>query len=506
MKNTEIDKILKKQTNTLYGKGVSAKDYHKVILPIIFIKFLTSKVEEDWKEFARKEGIDPTENNYQNYLDEAEMNDSFISIDWEFLWSNIKSTSSDNIKQKLDGVFKSLEKFTPEYKDMSIYSYVTSDLPNSNLMSQIEYIENNYEYDKTESIDLFGYIYEHFLEKYNVLQGRGGEFYTPHTIVKMMASITEDRIDKNNDEVLIYDPTMGTGGMLTQSLNFLINKGFKKEQLKFFGQEITKETWNMSRMNFILRTQSWSFGPKAEDTFLNDLHKNKMFDVILSNPPFNLPFTKEEYGHLVTDDRFSKYGIAFGDGKANYNFFTHIVSHLSDVGVAAVVMQPAACQSSNNDEIAIRKKYIQDNLIEAIIRLPQNIFENASIGANIWVFNKSKKRKDILLVDLEKETKKEKTLQIIPDDVIYKITKLFNAFNQTQDTSIESDLKYAIVDNETILSDHEVKINISQYIKVEEQVITINTKDLAEQVKSLKTEITKSLKELDTIIDYLIKE
>lgn len=508
MDTRKIDSMLKKQANMLYSKGIAANSYHKIILPIVFIKFLTSKVENDWKTFAKNKNLIDTSENYKRFLQESEFEENFISIDYEYLWTKILKTSTNEIKTKLDGVFLSLEKYENRYKKMSIFSFSSSNIPNSYISKQVEFIENNYEYDENEWIDLFGYIYEYFLEKYNVKQGRGGEFYTPHSIVKLMVNVTEERISKTKKEIKIYDPTLGSGGMLTQSLLFLTQKWKDVSNVLFFGQEILEDTWNMSKMNFLLRTQSWDFGNKAADTFLEDQFQDIKFDIILSNPPFNVDFLKVDYETLENNKRFEKYGIIFGAKKANFNFFTHIISHLSNDGIAAVLMQPSTGQTTNNlKEVEIRKKYIKENIVEGIINLPQNIFTNSPIGANIWIFNKNKKHQNILFVDLSNSTKKKNKIETIEDDIIKLSKELFTQFVNFKTTKkIKSSIPFAIVSNKKILKDEYARLNINEHIKVNKKNKIISKEEITMELKKLKNDLEKTFNDIEKTINYLIKD
>ncbi len=508
MGTRKIDSMLKKQADMLYSKGIAPNSYHKIILPIVFIKFLTSKVEKDWEKFAKNKNLNITKENYRKYLKECEFESNYIAIDYKYLWSQILNTSSDEIKAKLDGVFTSLAKHEKTYKNMSIFNFSSAKITNSYISKQVEFIENNYEYNENEWIDLFGYIYEYFLEKYNVKQGSGGEFYTPRSIVNLMVNITEERISKTKKQIKIYDPTLGTGGMLTQSLLFLSQKWKNVSNVHFFGQEIQEDTWNMSRMNFLLRTQSWDFGKKAADTFIDDQFENKKFDIILSNPPFNINFLRNDYEILEDDKRFKKYGIVFGAKKGNFNFFTHIISHLSNDGIAAVLMQPFLSQASNSlKEVEIRKKYIQNNIVEGIINLPQNIFINSPIHANIWIFNKNKKHQNILFVDLSNNTKKENKLQIIEDKTIKLLTNLFTKFvNYNETKKLESSIPFAIVSNEKILKDKYARLNINEHIKIYKKNKVISKKEIAIELKKLKNNLEKTFNDLEKTINYLIKE
>ena len=508
MDTKKIDSMLSKQANMLYAKGVDANKYHAIILPIVFIKFLTTKVENDWKRYAKNKNLDPrNKNDYNNkFLRKVKIESELIAIDYEYLWSQFLKTPSSEKKAKLDGVFRSLAKYQSSYKGMSIFSFSSSNIKNSDIDKQVQFIENHYDYKESEAIDLFGYIYEYFLEKYNVKQGRGGEFYTPHTIVKLMVNILGTRISESKDEIKIYDPTLGSGGMLTQSLDFFSKKLDDISKVNFFGQEIKDETWNMSRMNFLLRTQAWNFGKKWNDTFSDDEFPNLKFDIILSNPPFNRPFKKDEY-QLENDERFQKYGLVYGSKNANFNFFTHIISHLNDDGIAAVLMQPAASQASNNSkEVEIRRKYIENNILDAIISLPQGIFTNTPIGAQIWVFNKSKKHKNILFLDLTNKTIRKNKLEIFNDDVIKLATTLFTEFSRPNNLKIKSPLQFAIVPNEKILEDEFARLNINEHIKIENEQSIVSKKEIASELSKLKIDLEKTFNEIEKTINYLIKE
>ncbi len=475
----KILSTLDRAANKLRNK-IEGQDYFKVLLSLIFIKFLTTKTELEWENF-RKDEVD----SYEEFiLEKGEYDATVTIVDEEFLWSNLRNSKDEDLKSKLDGVFNSLEKHQKECNSISIYKFTSSEIPVSTLRQIIELIEQEVKFSETDYVDVFGEIYEYFIAKYSTDAGRGGEFYTPHSIVNLMVAITESRFEKDSKQLKIYDPTMGSAGMLVQSLNYLttVNQ-IDKEKLLFFGQELKKSTWSIAKMNFVLRGVQWDFGPKNDDTFLNDIFKDKKFNVILSNPPFNLDFHEEDYGLIRNDERFKDYGLVFGSRMANYNFFNHIIWHLEENGVAAVVMQPAAGKSTK--EKPIREKYLDNDIIEAIISLPQSIFSNTSIASNIWVFNKNKLRNKgkILFLDLNGETIKENTQEVFENKKIDEIKELFDKFINNE--QINSNLNYSIIKVNEIKDNFSSDLSVSNHVKIEEEVTVISKEEIAKEFKNI---------------------
>ncbi len=494
----KILSALDRAANKLRNK-IEGQDYFKVLLSIIFIKFLTTKTELEWNEFSKE-----TASSYDDFILLKGKYDSEVTmVDQEFLWSNIRSCSDDELKSKLDGVFKSLEKHQDECKGMDIYKFSSSDVNVNTVRQIIELIENEVDFDSNDYVDTFGQIYEYFIAKYSTDAGRGGEFYTPHTIVNLMVSITEGRYSKDADGLKIYDPTMGSAGMLVQSLNYLTNEqGVSKDKLFFFGQELKNSTWSIAKMNFVLRGVQWNFGEKNDDTFMNDIFKGKKFDVILSNPPFNLDFPEEDYGHLRDDERFQDYGVVFGAGKANYNFFNHIINHMNDDGVAAVIMQPAAGKSNTPIEKEIRSKYLNENIVEAIISLPQSIFSNTSIASNIWIFNKGKKDEEVLFLDLQSDTIRRDKQEIFTDETINKVKELF--MSRIKGIDFKSDLKYEFISNKDLIEKHNSELSVGNHVQIIEEIETVSKEDLIksfnkilENSEQINERIKKAIKLLD---------
>lgn len=491
--NTKILNTLDKAANKLRGK-IEGQDYFKVLLSIIFIKFLSTMTEIEWNKFKAED------DNFDNFLNIKGNYDSSVYVfDKEYLWSEIRSSTDDDLKNRLDGIFSSLGKYQPECNNISIYSFQGSDVSVQTLRQIIELIEQEVKFDEGNYIDMFGNIYEYFIAKYSTDAGRGGEFYTPHSIVNLMVAITESRISKTSKQVKIYDPTMGSAGMLVQSLNHLTKRGLSKDKLLFFGQEMKKSTWSIAKMNFILRSVQWDFGEKNDDTFSNDLFKGEKYNVILSNPPFNADFNESDYGDLITDERFKDSGIVFGKGRANYNFFNHIIYHLDAKGIAAVIMQSAAGKSPK--EKFIREYYLKNNLIESIISLPQNVFSNTSIASNIWIFNKNKKNDEILFLDLQKETEKINKLESFSDEKISSIAKLFSQFIKNE--KMDKLLNFKSVANSDIIEKFNSDLSVSQHVIVENSLEKIDPSELKNDFKEILKENEEISKKIKKAIDLI---
>lgn len=482
---------IEKATNKLRNK-IDAADYYKVILSIVFLKFVTSQIEWNWNNYK-------DDMTYEEFIETIAGFDKKINqIDQEFLWTNIKNCEIDKIKQKLDGAFMSLEKHQPELaRDLSIFSFQASSVQVSSIAKVIEIVDDEIEFDNENFSDTFGTIYEHFIGKYSITQKRGGEFYTPHSLVELMTSITEFRL-KNKEKIQIYDPTMGSAGMLVQSLTFLTKNNISIDRIKFFGQEMNQTPWKIARMNFLLRGVNYNFGIKEADTFLEDLHSKEKFDVILSNPPFNEDFDKENYGNLINDPRFKKYGLIYGSGRANYNFFNLIISHLNETGVAAVVMQAAA--GTSGPEESIRKRYIEDNVVEAIIQLPQNVFTNTSIPSTVWIFNKNKIDDQILFVDLSQKTKRSGTVEVFENTTIEEAQAIFA--KRFSGEVINLDFAKSI-DRFEILNKYSARLSVQDHVKIEKEVITLSPQQLALEIETTLNEFEENLDEMKEVIKKL---
>ena len=236
-----------------------------------------------------------------------------------------------------------------------------------------------------EEKDLIGHVYEYFLKEFAVNATKEeGEFYTPHDVVQLIASMIEPY------DGTLYDPCCGSGGMFIQSAALVKSKQGDINRINIYGQEKDAATYRLAKMNLALRGLSHNLGATNDSSFTHDLHKGLYFNYIMANPPFNLKGWYDE--NLKNDPRWADYQTP-PVGNANYAWILHILSHLKHTdGVAGFLLANGALNDS--DTLEIRKKLIQKDKIEAIIVLPRELFITTDISVTLWVLNQNKKGGD----------------------------------------------------------------------------------------------------------------
>src|SRR5574344_3103945 len=383
-----MEETLWESANKLRG-SVESAEYKHVVLSLIFLKFISDTFEERKKELIAE--------GKEAYIDMTEfytMKNVFY-LPEESRWSYIKANAKQpNIAIKIDTALFNIEKNNKALKGALPDNYFSRiGLDTSKLSALIDTINNiNTLADKSQ--DIVGRVYEYFLTKFALQEGKGkGEFYTPKTVVNLIAEMIEPYKGK------IYDPCCGSGGMFVQSLKFVENHAGSTKDISVYGQEGTSTTYKMATMNLAIRGIPCDLGEKAANTFTNDLHKDLRADFIMANPPFNQKDWREE-NELTQDSRWDGYVVP-PTSNANYGWILHMVSKLSQNGVAGFLLANGAL-SGEGQELEIRKQLIENNLIEAIVILPRNLFYTTDISVTLWILNKNKKAR---VVEQNGETK-----------------------------------------------------------------------------------------------------
>ncbi|HUZ57867.1 MAG TPA: class I SAM-dependent DNA methyltransferase [Hanamia sp.] len=380
-KQKSIEETLWDSANKLRG-SVEPSEYKHVVLGLIFLKFASDKFEERRQELIAEEK--------EKYVDMVEFYTSknvFYLPEisrWSYLIANAKQ---DDIAIKIDTALFTVEKNNPALKGAlpdNYYSRMSLDV--SKLASLLDTI-NNINTLKDKEQDIVGRVYEYFLSKFAIAEGKGkGEFYTPKSIVNLIAEMIEPYKGK------IYDPCCGSGGMFVQSMKFIESHHGNKKDVSIYGQEAITTTYKLAKMNLAIRGISANLGDIAENTFFRDQHKDLKADYVMANPPFNQKQWRAD-NELTNDPRWAGYEVP-PTGNANYAWILNMVSKLSENGVAGFVLANGAL-SGNGTEKDIRKKMIENNLVEAIVVLPQNMFYTTNISVTLWFLNKNKKERTI---------------------------------------------------------------------------------------------------------------
>ena len=241
---------------------------------------------------------------------------------------------------------------------------------------------------------MLGQVYEYFLGMFASAEGkRGGQFYTPASIVKTLVAVLAPHHGQ------VYDPCCGSGGMFVQSEKFIEAHGGKLGDVSIYGQEANPTTWRLAAMNLAIRGIDFNLGREPGDTFTRNQHPDLRADFILANPPFNI--SDWWHGSLKGDPRW-----VYGDppqGNANYAWLQHMLHHLKPTGRAGIVLANGSMSSSQNNEGDIRAAMVDADVVEVMIALPGQLFFNTQIPACLWFLTKEKKRKgEVLFIDARK--------------------------------------------------------------------------------------------------------
>lgn len=363
--------------------SVESSEYKHVVLSLVFLKFVS-----DMFETRKQELIDEGQEQYVDMVEFYTMKNVFY-LPEESRWSFIqKNAKQDDIALKIDTGLATIEKNNKALRGALPDNYFSRlGLDTSKLAALIDSIDNFSTIEDNEQ-DLVGRVYEYFLGKFAATEGKGGgEFYTPKCVVNLLAEMIEPYQGK------IYDPCCGSGGMFVQSVKFVESHQGNTKDISIYGQELTTTTYKLAKMNLAIRGISANLGDVPADTFFKDQHPDLKADFILANPPFNLDQWRAT-DELTDDPRWSGYDVP-PTGNANYAWILHMVSKLSETGVAGFVMANGAMSTNTRGEGTIRQKLIENDLVDCVVALPGQLFYTTQIPVCLWFITKNKGRQII---------------------------------------------------------------------------------------------------------------
>lgn len=382
--------------------SMDAAEYKHVVLGLIFLKYISDAFEEMHAklEAEKAQGADPED------PDEYRAQNIFW-VPPEARWSHLKAQARQStIGQLVDDAMAGIERDNSALKNVLPKDYARPALDKTRLGQLIDLISNIKVGDaEARAKDVLGRVYEYFLSQFASAEGKkGGEFYTPRCVVKLLVEMLEPYRGR------VYDPCCGSSGMFVQSMEFIHahrngngNGGKAKADISIYGQESNYTTWRLAKMNLAIRGIDGQIA--HGDTFHNDRHPDLKADFILANPPFNI---SDWGGERLRGDKRWRYGDPPA-GNANYAWVQHIVHHLAPAGVAGFVLSNGSMSSNQSGEGEIRKKLVEEGVVDCMVALPGQLFYSTQIPACLWFLARDRKnhkfrdrRGEVLFIDARK--------------------------------------------------------------------------------------------------------
>ena len=497
--------------NDLRG-SMEANEFKNYILGLIFYRYLSENVENRALKLLEEDDLSYLEawedEEYREALKDMLVNDIGYFIEPKYLFNSLLKnieTGDFDIEQLEEAVnditestlgHESEEDFDHLFDDMDLKSTkLGKDVKSrsaliAKVMGRIASID--FKFDDSE-IDILGDAYEYLIGQFAANAGKkAGEYYTPQQVSRILAKIvTLDKTDLRN----VYDPTCGSGSLLLRVAR-------EANVREFFGQEKVSTTYNLARMNMILHGVSYrNFDIKNDDTLENPQHRDKLFEAVVANPPYSANWSADS--KFLDDDRFSPYGKLAPKSKADFAFVQHMLASLADNGTMAVVL-PHGVLFRGAAEGTIRKYMIEkQNVLDAVIGLPANIFFGTSIPTVILVFKKNRDKNEkikdnILFIDASNDFEKGKNQNILRDSDVHKIIATYKERQTIDKYSYKATMKEII--------ENDYNLNIPRYVDTFEEEEEIDIKAVQANIRAIDAEMESLYKQIQDSMKDLIEQ
>ncbi|ACV35171.1 class I SAM-dependent DNA methyltransferase [Accumulibacter sp.] len=453
--------------------NMDAAEYKHLVLGLIFVKYISDTFAARRAELARR-FADPADDYYLDAADliaeELEDRDYYreVNVFWvpeSARWEALRTAAKQpDIGKRIDDALTLIEVENPKLKGILDKRYARAQLPDGKLGELVDLVSTiGFGADPGKARDVLGQVYEYFLGQFASAEGKkGGQFYTPASIVKTLVAVLAPHHGK------VYDPCCGSGGMFVQSEKFVEAHGGKLGNVSIYGQESNPTTWRLAAMNLAIRGIDFNLGREPADTFTRNQHPDLRADFILANPPFNV--SDWWHGSLEGDPRWE-----FGtppQGNANYAWLQHMLYHLKPSGRAGIVLANGSMSSSQNSEGDIRRAMVDADVVEVMIALPGQLFFNTQIPACLWFLTKHKAARpgEVLFIDARKLARMISRVQTeLSDEVIDRIAGTVAAWRDEADAEEYQDIPgYCRSVNLAEIADHGHVLTPGRYVGAEE--------------------------------------
>lgn len=498
--------------------NMDAAEYKHLVLGLIFVKYISDTFAARRAEVVARLA-DPADEYFygdaspEDLAAEADDRDYYTAVNvfwvpeaarWEALRAQAKRPE---IGKLIDEALSLIEAENPKLKGILDKRYARAQLPDGKLGELVDLVSTiGFGGNPSNARDVLGQVYEYFLGMFASAEGkRGGQFYTPASIVKTLVAVLAPHHGQ------VYDPCCGSGGMFVQSERFIEAHGGKLGDVSIYGQEANPTTWRLAAMNLAIRGIDFNLGREPGDTFTRNQHPDLRADFILANPPFNISDWGGE--RLREDVRW-----AFGAppvGNANYAWLQHIVHHLAPHGFAGVVLANGSMSSQQSFEGDIRKAMIEANVVDCMVALPGQLFYSTQIPACLWILSKDRsnglvkktklrdRRGEVLFIDARKlGVLVDRTRRELTDEEIGRIAATYHAWRGEADAGEYSDIpgfcKSATLD---AIRKHDHVLTPGRYVGAEAQ--DEDDEAFAEKMQRLTAQLGEQMArgaELDAVI------
>lgn len=468
----ELESHLWESANILRG-SIDSADYKQYIFGLLFLKRLNDVFEEERAQIQQEPGGDPDAPvEYQFFVPERAQ------------WSHLRSIVV-NVGEAINKAFEALEEHNHRLEGLlvSIDFNNKERLPDHVLLRLLEHFGRVQLGNKElPEPDMLGRAYEYLIAEFADDAGKkGGEFYTPRPVVRLLVQLLQP-----TEGMRIYDPTVGSGGMLIESVHYIERHGGNPRNVSLYGQEKNLNTWSIAKMNMLLHgllDARIEKGDTIRDPQFRDRGELMLFDRVIANPPFSLKNWGREVAEHDPYGRFH-YGLppkSYGD----LAFVQHMVASLNVTGRLGVVM-PHGVLFRGNSEQHIRQGLLEQNLIDAVIGLPPNLFYGTAIPASILIIQKSRPashQDKVLFIDGSRDFQAGKNQNSLrPED----ISKVVDAYTAYQDVE-----KYARVVPLDEIRQNDYNLNISRYVDTAQETEAVDIGAVIRELRALETERTK---------------
>ncbi|MCD8558201.1 MAG: type I restriction-modification system subunit M [Shewanella xiamenensis] len=461
---------------------LDASQYKHAVLGLIFVKYVSDafsirqdEIKEQLSNPDHEYYLDPADYSEEELAEEIaaelEVRDFYTEKNvfwlptesrWKFLQDNGplviggadlvidgKPKKITSVGHLIDNALEGIERDNPKLKGVLNKHYASLKIDQAKLNELINLIATiPFTHKSLNSKDILGHIYEYFLGEFALAEGKkGGQFYTPASIVTLIVEMIEPF------EGRVYDPAMGSGGFFVQSEKFIeryagkndIDPLTQKQKISIYGQEYNYTTWQLAAMNMAIRGLDYDFGKEPASTYTNDQHPDLRADFIMANPPFNM---KEWNTGVDDNDPRWVYGTP-PSGNANFAWMQHMLYHLAPDGSQALLLANGSMSSSTNNEGEIRASLIENDLVECMVALPGQLFTNTQIPACIWFLTKNKKARtdkagrklrdrkgEVLFIDARNlGYMKDRVLRDFTQNDIQKVADLYHAWKTGEEVN-----------------------------------------------------------------------